>query len=110
MIVADNKEKVTIGKAKNQPMTCGSRSFQGKKTLLPFKTPAIARKMSISSNHSMTRDGDCNGIAGTGSGQGASCRWLSNRSCDLLIGPGLSARNLLQRLPNFALKNRRLHI
>jgi len=108
-IVADNKEKVIIGRTKDQPMTYGSRPFQRKKLLLPLKTPAIARKVSVASNDSMAWDGDRHGIAGTDSGHSARCRRLSDRSRDLLIGPGPSARNLLQRLPNLELKGRRLH-
>ena len=87
-----------------------SRSFQRKKPLLPFKAPAISCEMPISSNDSMTRDGDRDGIAGTGSSHSASCRRLSDRSRDLLIGPCLSARNLLQRLPDPSLKSRRFHV
>jgi hypothetical protein len=87
-----------------------SRPLQRKKPLLPLKAPAISSEMPISSNDSMTRDGDRDGIAGAGSGHGASGRRLSDRSRDLLIGACLSARNLLQRLPNLALKNRRLHV
>ena len=92
------------------PLRSGSRSLQLKKPLLPLQAPAIACKLSITSNDSMTWDGDCDGIAGTGPSHSASCRRLSDHSSDLLIGPGLSARNLLQRLPNLALKRRRLHV
>ena len=91
-------------------MPCDSRSLQRKEPLLPLKTPAIARKLPITSNDSMTRNGHCNGISGTGSSHGASCRRLPDRSCDLLIGPGLSARDLLQCLPHLALKGRRLQV
>ena len=108
--MSDNKEKVAIGKAENQPMPCDSPSFQCKEPLLPLKPPAIARKLSIASNNSMTRNGHRDGIARTGSSHGASCRRLPDRSCDLLIGPGLSARDLLQCLPHLALKGRRLHV
>lgn len=87
-----------------------SRSLQIKELFFPVEPPAISCELPISSNDSMTRDGDRDGIAGTGSGHGASCRRLPDRSRDLSIGPCLSARNLLQRLPHLALKSRRLHV
>ena len=58
----------------------------------------------------MTGDGDRDGIDGTGSGHGSSRRRLPDRSRDLLIRPGLSTRNLLQRLPHLTLKGRRSHV
>lgn len=91
------------------PLRSGLHSLQLKQPLLPLIAPAIARTVSVASNDSMTRDGDRDGIAGTGPGHGASCRRLSDRSRDFLIGPGLSTGSLLQRLPNLALKHRRLH-
>jgi hypothetical protein len=69
---------VAIETTKNQPVTYGSPSFQRKQPLLPLKAPTIARTVSIASNDSMARNGDCDEIAGTGSGHGASCRWLSD--------------------------------
>ena len=88
----------------------GSRSLPRKQPLLPLQPPAISCERPICSNDSMTRNGDRDGIAGTGSSHGTSGRRLPDRARDLSIGPGLSARNLLQRLPHLALKRRRLHV
>jgi len=105
-----SKDEVRARNRRPGTLLCGSRSFQHKKSFLSLKAPAISCEMPISSNDSMTRDGDRDGIAGTGSSHSAGCRRLSYRSRDLLIGPCLSARNLLQRLPDPSLKSRRFHV
>lgn len=92
-----------------EPPLSGSRSFQRQKPFLPLKTPAISRELTISSNDSMTRDRHRDLVRGASPGHSTSRRRLPNRPCNLLIGPSLPASNLLQRLPDLALKHGGLH-
>src|ERR1022692_746975 len=78
--------------------------------LLALDAPAVTAQLAILSDYAVARDRDCDSVGGAGPCYGSGRR----RHADLFgygaIGTGFSAWDLLQGLPNAALKRGRSNI
>jgi hypothetical protein len=69
-----------------------------------FDAPAVTGACAIAAHHSMTRNGDCQRIGGTGTSHSADGSGFSDLLRNLGVARGRAGRNLLQRFPDLSLE------